>query len=93
MLENLFLSRRIYLELKAQRIALERVAFCLERLLVRQGGGTSLTSFAEDKSDLNEGEVLNVSDQDYAELELLEEERRRAGGEVGMDEDLKGDFR
>ena len=94
MLEKLFLSRRIYSELKAQRIALERIAFCLERLLVGQGKGTSLTSFKSDREDLNEGEVLNMTDEDFAQLEALEEERRMAGGEVGMDEDLlKGDYR
>jgi hypothetical protein len=47
-----------------------------------------LLSFKEDKEDLNEGEVVQVTDEDFAKLELLEEERRRVGGEVGMDEDL-----
>src|SRR5689334_20396052 len=97
MFEKLIFARRLYVEFKGMRLALERVATALEFLLLnhpdlKTGGFKSLYN---DDKEMTEGEVLIVGDEQFAEQERIEEERKAAGGrDPGFDEDLlKGDFR
>lgn len=87
-----FGEHRALVELKLQRKALERIATCLEEIVLRDGKvtGTGLRSLYRGQE---EGEILMQTDEDYAELEELERERVRQGGEVGIDEDLGGEGR
>lgn len=92
MIKALWLERRAVVEMKKQRMAMERIATCLEELLLGQTKttGTSLRSLYKGEAD---GEVLMQSDEDLAVMEMLEKEKERVGGEVGIDEDLIGDYR
>jgi hypothetical protein len=91
-IKELLLGRRALVEMKKQRMAMERIATCLEELLLQQkkSTGTGLSSLYRGTED---GGVLNQSDEDFATLEALEQERERAGGEVSMDEELEGEWR
>lgn len=92
MFEKLFLNRRVVTELKLQRQALERIATCLEEIVLRDGKvtGTGLRSLYRGEED---GEVLMQTDEDLAGLEALEKERERVGGETSIDDDLEGEWR
>lgn len=68
--------------------ALERIASAQESQLPRRGFRSSLPTPA----DLDDADFLSQSDEDFAFLDQLEEHRRRAGREVGLEEDLEDEY-
>lgn len=84
-----FGEARAAVELKKTRLALERIARVLEAVYIGNAEkGSGFTSLYKDDSEGYDGEVVNVTDADYAEMERMEREREQAGGQVGMDEPL-----
>lgn len=87
-----FAELRALVELRRQRLALERIASALESMLLAQDAGaekrsTGLRSFYRAKGG-EDGGVEMPSDDYFAEIEAEEMERVKRGGvEGGGDDD------
>jgi hypothetical protein len=77
---TLFATKRALAELRLQRKALERIATCMEELLLQGRDRTTGTGIRSLYQGTEDGEVLVQNDQEFAELEMLEKERERLGG-------------
>jgi len=73
---------------KRQTLALERIATCLEELLLRQGGGSGLRTYYRDNSP-DGAAFLAQTDEDFAALEALERKKTDRGVDVPLDLDLE----
>lgn len=69
-------------------VALERIALAMEDQAARGGRSAGLRSFYIGDNPEEGGTILQ-DDEAFAELEKLEEERRKAGGEPSLDEELE----
>lgn len=79
---------RAIVELRKQRMALERIATCLEEMMIgqKEGRGTAFRTFYKETGEDVEGEVLTQTDEEFAEMERLQMERAKAGGPMDWED-------
>jgi hypothetical protein len=79
----------IHLEIARLATAAERIATAAESQLQRRG----FRSGPPGREERDEADYLAQTDEDFALLDALEDQRRRAGREASLDEDLEDEYR
>lgn len=97
MLKAWFREGRALAHLKRIDDSLSRIASALEEQNLSRGGGNLglRTFYQDDKLSTEEADIQFPSDEYYLDLELLEKEKRKQGGEAAdlTDEEVEGVLR
>lgn len=88
LLDQLGQGRRLVAEIRLLRFAAERIAAALEDSNLRQVTRSQAQTFSSFYADKGEGDALGQTDEDFARLEYLEQERLKQGA-LPDEEDLE----